>query len=340
MSKKIIGLDDVRPGDVILFPPHKGDWIAQCIAYLTQSEVNHAAWCYDDKGKKKILESVLEGVTLRDFDETVSKKYPLRIKRLKTPPADMTKLMNAGRNYIEHKDDYPFFDLAMLAMLLLFKKFSENKLVNEIMYQVLCKVAFLLMDAVQERYKNKNPMTCSQFTAQCFTDAGEDFNLQFHRLYVDYDTDKSSADISFIELIINSISRSGARAVSGGMTIDGIDSAGMNKAFNEKPIVVTESGDALFTNFKKLMEQEVSGARGVGFENKITKEYATPLAQITMGLYLILSKDASGKIDIKKAEEYLTNQRPNNSTARNFFVAPEDIFFNCSNLEDVGLLAY
>jgi hypothetical protein len=34
MSEKKLNLDDLKAGDVILFPPHKSDRIAQSIAFL------------------------------------------------------------------------------------------------------------------------------------------------------------------------------------------------------------------------------------------------------------------------------------------------------------------
>jgi hypothetical protein len=340
MAENFLNLDNLKPGDVILFPPQKGDWIAQAIAYLTQSEVNHAALCYDDGGKKKILESVLDGLTLRDFDKSVPIQYPLRISRLKTEPSDMEPLMKAGENYLKNKDTYPFFNLGMLAGLLLFKKFSKNTMADAVTYKLLELVALTLMKTVQNQYKNKHPMTCSQFVAQCFTDAGSNFDFKFDKLVIDYDSKGSSKKISFLELIVNSLKQTGARGVSGtGEQISFADAKEISKTEKDDIEKNPEKIVADFGALLKAPESASTGARGV-VTTKISNNVGKPLETITIELYKILSGQETA--DIKVAQDYLNKIKSGavSGTARNFFVAPEDIFSNCTNLKKVGLLAY
>jgi hypothetical protein len=343
MSGKYIGLDEVKPGDVILFPPHKGDWIAWGIAYLTQSEVNHAAICYNDGGKKRILESVLNGLVLRDFDASISGEYPLRISRLKKGP-DMAPLMAAAKKYLDNKDQYPFFDLAMLSFLLLYKRFSDHRqMLNEITYRFMWLTALLLMEAMQKVYRNKHPMTCSQFTAQCFTDAGPDFDFRFEKLYVNYDNTSASASISFLDFIINSFKSRNVRSLAGtGGTLD-FSHAGELSA--DEADEIKRNGEMITEAFGKLLNDpgQIQSVRSLASPAVVPLDrIAGPLKKITLALYKLVSGNETAGVDVLAAAEYLNGVRKNctSSTARNFFVAPEDIFSNCVNLQHIGLLKY
>lgn len=89
---------DLRAGDVILFLPHKGDFIAQAISFLTDGEVNHAALCYPGGRDLKVTESILkDGLILNPFVQEIQSKYSLRICRLKGV-SDMTPVLEATKN--------------------------------------------------------------------------------------------------------------------------------------------------------------------------------------------------------------------------------------------------
>jgi hypothetical protein len=336
MSERKLNLDDLKAGDVILFPPHKGDWIAQAIAFLTQSQVNHAALCYLDPaaGKLRIAESVLDGMNVRDFDASIPGEYPLRISRLKQNP-DMAPLMRVIKNYLDEKDKYPFFNLGLLALLLLFKKYSVHKLADKILYKLLSVVALLLMEADRKTYKGKHPMTCSQFTAQCLTDAGVNFDLQFDKLVVQYGKTEGSASISLIDLIINSLKpKSGARSAAGGdiaIKLNTIQTADPGDKPEDTPEKIT-------SDFITLMKSPdpVSASRSVGLPT-VPDQIGPPIASISLTLYSIISGQETKSLET--AIKYLTDFQ--NSTQRNYFVSPEDIFSNCpKSLDHLGLLSY
>jgi hypothetical protein len=336
MSEKKLNLKDLKTGDVILFPPHKDDWIAQAIAFLTQSEVNHAALCYLDPGagKLRIAESVLDGLAVRDFDASIPAEYPLRISRMKEN-RDMNRLMAAVKKYLDEKDKYPFFNLGMLALLLLFKKYSIHKLADKVLYNFFSVVALLLMEAVRKTYNGKHPMTCSQFVAQCFTDAGPDFDLRFDKLVVQYDDSQSSKSISLVDLMINSLKpKSGARSIAGdSLTIDlhYIQTIGVNDQPPGTP-------DKLTADFIALMKSPdpVSGGRSV-IGAKAPDRIGDPIASIALTLYSIISGQETESLET--AMNFLKNFK--DSAARNYFVSPEDIYTNCpKSLDRIGLLSY
>jgi hypothetical protein len=346
MSERKLNLDDLKAGDVILFPPPKGDWIAQAIAFLTQSELDHAALCYFDPGtgKLRIVESVLKGLAVRDFDASVPAEYPLRVNRMKEE-RDMDRLMAAAKRYLDEKEKYPFFNLGLLGLLLLFKKFAISKIEDKIFYDFLTVVVLLILEAVQKMYKGKHPMTCSQFVAQCFTDAGDDFDLQFDKLVVQYDTTEDSSARSLFELIPNSINprewaNSSRVCLSTGESPWIHIEAGT--AEGSIQLVAPEKLTAQFIALMKKPESAVPQARTAipgasGPDSKTRAEIGTAAASIALALYSIISGQETESLET--AMDFLKNFK--DSTARNYFVSPEDIFSNCpKSLDKIGLLSY
>jgi hypothetical protein len=208
-------------------------------------------------------------------------------------------------------------------------------LAEKIFYEFFSAVALLLMETARKTYKGKHPMTCSQFVVQCFTDAGPDFDLRFDKLVAQYDTTEGSSSISLIDLIINSLTpKSGARSAAGdSLTIDlrNLQTRGVN----ELPPVAPEKLTADFIALMKSPDP-VSGGRSV-IGAKVPDKIGDPIASIALTLYSIISGQETG--NLKTAMDFLKNFK--DSTARNYFVSPEDIYSNCpKSLNRIGLLSY
>lgn len=339
--------EDLRPGDVVLFPPHKGDFIAWAISFLTDGEVNHAALCYPDaRGQLCVAESILkDGLVLNPFAEKISKEYPLRVARMKHQN-DMIPVLKAAGKYLAEGNNYPNFNLGLLGALLLTKKFVPHTLKNKIIYQFMTLVAGKLMKLVQDKkHPGQHPMSCSQFVAQCFTDAGENYDLKFKNLSIRFEQMTSplmtkaavascneEQSISPLSLLEESIPASNvlmtrsasAHQISGAVISDLSPAMEMQlteefiRVLSEKPQV-----KLLATRSNNSINDEISLA-----------EMRKPVKDILFSLnYLIAGKQT------EQLQEALDNLKM--ATARNYFVSPQDIWTNCpESLEKVGLLSY
>jgi hypothetical protein len=312
--------------------------------------------CYSENGKTRILESVLNGVSCRDFDDTLTDKYPVYVYRL-TRTIDMStqdaekfveKLVKKQHEYYVAAASYPIANLGVLAILLLFKKFTKTERENKKMYGILCLLALSLMEIMENMKQikaDKKPMTCSQFVAQCFSEAGKDFNFNFSKLVVDYDTTGGSDKISFIEFLIKAFIKknTGARGVVSDKSFD------IDTIPNIPDKTVTEvlgNPDKVIEEFMGFMEHPVpesTGARGV-LSDAIVSLLLSPLKDIALCVYTMITGEKTP--DLAKALNYLKDlniakkSQLSSDTARNFFVAPEDIYSNCTNMTKIGILVY
>lgn len=330
---------DLRAGDVILFPPHKGDFIAQAISFLTDGEVNHAALCYPEGDCLKVAESILkDGLVLNPFAEHIESDYPLRICRFKGT-LDVNPVLEAAKKYLDEKNAYPNFNLGLLGLLLVFKKFAPHTLKNRIVYGFCTWVAGKLMLLVREKkYAGKHPMSCSQFVSQCFTDAGKEYDLQFDRLVVNFE---AKAQLKTRSLTIdNKISPLELLAMS--EDLDEFDANVMQNSLS----TIEESEEALISQFIQTVERQndtsVCAARKLHVGGiSVEKEEEVPVqeinkatANIVLSLYELLQGHSAS--NLAEAMSFLSS-----STARNYFVSPQDLLVNCPNsLEYIGNLSY
>lgn len=314
--------EDLRAGDVVLFPPHKGDFIAQAIAFLTDGEVNHAALCYPKEKNLVVAESILkDGLVLNSFAEHIESEYPLRICRMRGD-ADMFPVLEAAKKYLEEVNAYPNFNLGLLGILLLFKKMAPPSWKNAVIYNFYKFVAGRLMNLVREhKYKGKHPMSCSQFVAQCFTDAGERYDLKFNRLVADFEVGITRSvddveNVSPLDLLKQT------------ETFPEIDMNTFSSKYWDDAEMAT-----LTSEFIDIAAGRHIMSRAVG-EEVSTQKFNQATASIALALYELHTGEPAANLE--KALNYLAS-----STARNYFVSPQDLLVNCKeSLEYIGRLSY
>ncbi len=327
--------NELRAGDVILFPPHKGDFIAQAIAFLTDGEVNHAALCYPENGTLMIAESILkDGLVLNPFQEHIDTEYPLRVCRRKEQN-DMRPVLLAARKYLEEKNAYPNFNLGLLGVLLLFKKFAPHTWQNKVVYSFAMLVAGELMQLVRKRkYADKHPMSCSQFVAQCFTDAGVGYDLNFDTLVADFDvleknaimtrSQKNDEEISPVEMLDKA-----EESLKTTMHAPSDDKIGESERSDKEKLALT-------SEFMKVASDNIAITRGVNATEELVSSSALKQVMANIAFTVYELQTGVSTTDLQKVLAYLKS-----STARNFFVSPQDLLANCTDsLEHIGNLSY
>lgn len=182
--------DDLQHGDVLLFTPHKGDIIAQAIAFLSNGKVHHAALCYYEdisKNDKCVIECLIgQGIVINYLKEKEERTFPVYVARLNKEVC-LDPVLSIAKKYQEQKNHYPIPNIVLLAVLLLVKKFPMATLMQKAFYDFMCLISALLMDYIRH-HGNEASMICSQFVAQCFSDVNDErYELHFKKLVI-FDT--------------------------------------------------------------------------------------------------------------------------------------------------------
>lgn len=327
--------NDLRAGDVILFPPHKNDFIAQAIAFLTHGEVNHAALCYPSGEGLMIAESILkDGLVLNPFAEHIEPAYPLRVCRLKGCE-DLQPVLEVVRKYLEEKNAYPNFNLGLLGVLLLFKKFALPTWTNRTVYRFAVLVSYELMLLVRNhKFTGKHPMSCSQLVAQCFTDAGKEYDLKFDRMTIAFDEEEQKENI-----VCRANTNLGISPIEMLEHSDTVSMAPVSSLLheNEQEQMLTEKEKIQLTSeFISVADGTKNILRASNSSESTVP--TTLLNQVTRNILEAVYELQTGRpaVHPKEAIDYLKT-----STARNFFVSPQDMLINCpDSLEHIGNLSY
>lgn len=320
--KTALKLEDLQIGDVVLYPPEEGDWLAQAIALLTNGTVNHAAIYYGVKdGKHCVAESVLKGMGINPLPDCITEKYAHPILR-HVSGEDMSLVVECAKKYVDEGNAYPYVNLGMLALLLIAKKFTKDTMRSKAFYDFALLVCVKLMRVIQESdNQSKHKMSCSQFTAQCFTDAGEKYDLKFDRLIVQLDRVLKNAKDDNTLSLLDMLSETSSLALC----------SDMPEKVQEDSVLAGE--EKITHDFIRYIESEKNGLVLSAKEVFETKPLTPVIIKIVFCLYEMIT--GSKTDDIQVAIEGIKY-----STNRNFLVTPEDININCTNLKRVGVLTY
>ena len=177
-----IHVEDLKPGDIMLFKGDQHEWISQAIMLLTNSDVSHAALYYDEQ-QRNLVDEVLKGVGVHEVSDTTpdaSDAHFVYVRRLKGPDGSampMTPVTDAATKYITAGEPYDKASLLLLALILLYKDFTPATWVQKVMIKIFQRAASIIDELINDiLHPGKHPMVCSQFVFQCF----EDSPVQYH----------------------------------------------------------------------------------------------------------------------------------------------------------------
>lgn len=174
---KTFSPNELTEGDVLLFSPEEGSFISWAITFLTNAPVSHAAMLYQ-KTPLTIIEESPPQVAVNDALKRF-KGRTIYVYR-HTTQQNLSPVINAATEHRNNLDPYDNASLYIVGLLLLYKKVSLPTLAQKVTLRILKKLTATLTQFLQ-RHKNpgKMPMVCSQFVAQCFEDAGNQYQLHF-----------------------------------------------------------------------------------------------------------------------------------------------------------------
>lgn len=160
-------------GDIVIFKAEE-DLLSKCIAWLTNSDVSHAAMIY---GNDAIVEVGSNGVGVHKV--AISGGNEAYLMRLSSAP-DPVPLRNAADAYLNAGTKYDFGGLIFLGGLLILRKIYPNKMLLKITRKII-QAGCLLLDKLIQKHVLKNPngaVVCSQLIYQIYYDCGAGYRIE------------------------------------------------------------------------------------------------------------------------------------------------------------------
>lgn len=308
---------NLKPGDILLFSPEKGSFISWAITFLTDAPVSHAAMFYDEK-KQSIIEETPPQVAINNAGERF-KGREINVRRLKED-LPLYPVIEASISYLNDEEPYDNSGLYMVGLLLIYKKFTPNTLVQKAMVKILKKITASIVKYIHEHQNpDKSPMVCSQFVAQCYAKAGDKYQLKFENGVLQKmvtNQANSSNVIGQVIQIIESDKRTNLQALL-------TPNLKMQDDYSF-------SGEELCKELKDafvLSTNEIHAG--------ITDELIGAVSQFAHAYYLSNSgQKQTHNLLQKDTPEVLHNLNDN----ENMFTFPGDLLNHCNSLKDVGVL--
>lgn len=317
---------DLKAGDILLCPPvpfskeEPLTCLGHIIIKITGGKVSHAAiYSGEINNVPTVSHADLPGIAtvrLSDFLQSEHTCYVFRHKYTK----DAEAVADIAVRYTIDENPYPVLNLGVLGVLLLMNKFSEGTLKSKLFYDFIVWLSLKIMKEVNKaKYEGKSPMTCSQFAAQCYTDGGEEYDVRFEKMLVQFgqtglDYNKGNSSTLLSHILVHRENR--------------------NERFetilsDENEVMHNE--DQIITRFAQLLDED---------ENGLSAEHnaVAPMGAVCSAgeaLLKALQIDHSYVTDASAASNSFDKEK---STNRNYFVAPDDLYFNTTNFEYIGTL--
>ena len=322
-SNRKITFADLKSGDILLCPPvpfslsNPLTCLGHIIIKITGGVVSHAAlYCGIVDNKLTVAHADLPGISTVELSDFLLSEHSCYVYRhkLQTNPEIVS---NIAIKYTMENISYPVLNLGVLGVLLLTNKFSEKTVKNKVFYDFVVWLSLKIMKEVEKvKYKGKTPMTCSQFVTQCYTDAGEEYDVKFDRMLIQFGETKQNSiggSVTLLSYLLKNEKVLDTEVIS----------------LDENEILNKET--QIITNFSNLLDTD-----SVDFILKGNKDNSIKdICMMGKMLSDVLNMHYPDLLPNALENDLYNKQK---STNRNYFVAPDDLYFNTNNLELIGEL--
>lgn len=188
----------LKSGDVLVFKA--GDnWLSKTIAWLTDSDVSHAAMMLDEK---RMVEMSASGIYVGDVEAL---KGDSAILLRLHPEKDPLPLVDAAQKYIDCKTRYDFPALVYLAGLIIYHKIRPTQkyvVITDLILREACKALDRLIQSVVLKNPDK-AMVCSQLVYQIYEDCGKEYHISIEGglLQAGEDSDRLDGGVCLADFI-------------------------------------------------------------------------------------------------------------------------------------------
>lgn len=178
--KQKLTLLNLKAGDILTFEGEDNDLISSLIMKLTNSKVTHGALYFQDSPVQALADAGTTGLHAHEIadKETSRRAYVCRLTQPGSSDffsdAEILPVMQAAKIYLDENLPYPYSDLLLLAMILVYKDISGVSIKQHVIIGILKIVSAEIKKLIDEKvHEGKHTMVCSSFVYQCYLDASK-----------------------------------------------------------------------------------------------------------------------------------------------------------------------
>ena len=178
MAKKLkksgmLSVEDLLPGDILAFKGDPNDDISKLIMQFTGSDVSHGA-IFVQKQDKVLAEAGGDGIHARRMKDNANAREAYVMRHNKAGKYGVEPVVPIAKDYVLQDLPYPYSDLILLGLILIFKHPITNQFISRVVVEFLCLVAAELKTIIEkEKTPGKHTMVCSSYVYQCYLDASK-----------------------------------------------------------------------------------------------------------------------------------------------------------------------
>jgi len=178
MAKKLkksgkISVEDLLPGDILAFKGDPNDTISSLIMDFTKSDVSHGA-IFVQKQDNVLAEAGGDGIHARRMKDNADAREAYVMRHNKAGKYGVEPVVPIAKDYVLQDLPYPYSDLILLGLILIFKHPITNQFLSRVVVEFLCLVAAELKTIIEkEKTPGKHTMVCSSYVYQCYLDASK-----------------------------------------------------------------------------------------------------------------------------------------------------------------------
>lgn len=295
-------MEKLTCGDILVFKA--GDsWLSKTIAWLTDSDVSHAAMMLDGR---RMVEMSANGIYTGDVEALEGDDaILLRIR----PERDPLPLADAAQKYIDCKTRYDFPALVYLAGLIIYHRIRPTQK-YVVITDLILRGACAALDRLIQSVVLKNPdkaMVCSQLVYQVYEDCGKEYHIAIEGglLQTVKDSDRSDGCICLADFICDAPDLD---LTSDDTVLD-----------KETPDHCAEDVEELARELYLVLSEQAA-------------EDSMDFGQADLG-----SLPSWAKRMLEKLEEFLEKSK-SNLPIDAVFISPADLAYKSTNLDTVGRL--
>ncbi len=295
-------INELKEGDILLFSAEKGSFISWAITFLTSAPVSHAAMYYN-ADKQSIIEEtppqVATNGAVKRFKERI-----IYVQRLDTN-LPMQPVIDKATAYLNNEEPYDKYGLYTVGLLLVYKKVSLNTRAQKVVIRILKKLTTSITNYIHKhKTPGKTPMVCSQFVAQCFEDAGSNYQLKFKNSVL-----QANNSFSLLEQAINQL-----------------ETANSDYVFDSNNVITTTVEEDAETLCKELKDALESNDDQLANTDSAHPTSVNNLLTDAIAAFSVAHVETDNALQAMKT---LENQL-------SMYVFPGDLLLHCTNTKKVG----
>lgn len=320
---KVLTLADLQPGDILTFEG-ENHGISSLIMMFTNSKVTHGALFYQNTPVPALADAGQSGIFAHrvEMKEGARSVYVSRLTKkegLLKPdapfaPEELTPVLDAAHFYVSEGLKYPYTDLVLLALILIYKDITASGIKQALIVAMLEVLAAKIKKLINDKFHDgDHTMVCSSFVYQCYLDASKNnknLEIQLNR----------DADL-----------RPGLRQAGVKRSNTLFDLYAEHAAeYNYNTESFRTLRDSLTdVSLNSIIDEILKQPK----ENRVTLLKSNELSSAIESLLKTLME--LFKMPFKNIEELIKNAE----NLRSMFVTPNDLCFNIKNAEKVGRIA-